>query len=351
MATMPLDRELLAQKYAASQDISALDARMIRSYLPGLSDIDILSIFGLFRAGAGVLGSDKQKQDWLGAVMGTFAQAKRSGLSAQEIKAVFIFLGKEVYPFLRRLNCDGRGGLAALPADQAVLLVNSLKSELAFDDIGNLLKILLERFPNNYATCKTAIDDLKKLKLSGRQVLQVVNLLRGYVEMDVIPRAVRVQLNTRSDEELVPLCKCLKITLPMSSPERYAVCLVKARAAVVPSQNINMVCVMWDPEVRDYFTGYNYQGQTYLQGHIPAGLWGQIPTQINPDAYQFGQGCAEVHCLTQAFAARNAVGSANNSLKGCVFAAFHPKEQKERPACTGCKKWLPGNGAYFSDRA
>lgn len=124
--------------------------------------------------------------------------------------------------------------------------------------------------------------------------------------------------------------------------------LNKAKANRVGS-DVNMVCAMYDIVIDEWSIGYNRQGQRYKNddGLIPAEIWNRIPEEINPDAYQFGRGCAEVHCLRQTYKKRadfetnkHIGGVVDAGLTNCVFMAYSPKERRGRPPCTGCKRWL-----------
>jgi hypothetical protein len=348
-----LEDELLKQRFVPNTADADLSARLIRAELPSRPDSDILALIAEFESSDPPLNNDIEKRTWLNNLIGVFSQAKKSNLPVGDIIAVFQFLGSGVYPFLRRLNNGGVGGLSALPADQAVLLVHSLKTELTATQIEKLVNDLLLRFPDSRPACKQAIDTLHSppLSLSGPTICQIVVQLNGIKSMDDIPANLPAPLNLNNNN-LRGICACLKIAPPTPKEVRYTTCLQKAKAATPPPElNSNMVCVMYDAALRAYFTGFNQAKRSYEQGHIPAAIWNNIPEKTDPDFYKFGRGCAEVHCISQAFATRNTAGNADQTLQGCVFASFHPKEGKERPACAGCNQWLTPTGAFFKNSA
>lgn len=349
---MALEDELLKQRFVPNPGDAQVSAKLIRAYLPSMSDPDILALIALFEASDSPLNSDIEKRTWLNNLIGVFSQAKRSDLPTADLNAVYQFLGRDVYPFLKRFNNGGAGGLSALPADQAVLLVHSLKAELTANQIEKLVNDLLPRFPDRPA-CKQAIDTLhaQPLSLTGPTICQIVVQLSGIKSMDDAPPNLPAPLNL-NNSKLPGICDCLKIARPTPKEVRYSTCLQKARTVTPPAElDSNMVCVMYDAALRTYFTGFNGAKRSYEQGHIPDGIWNNIPERIDPDFYKFGRGCAEVHCISQAFAARNTAGNTNQTLAECVFASFHPKEGKERPACAGCNQWLTPTNAFFKNSA
>jgi hypothetical protein len=329
---------------------------MIRSYLPNpdFTDEQRVEIIDLFQPSDRQLPNARDKQRWLNTLMGMLSQAQKARLSGVRTKAVYRFLGRNAYPFLRKLNNAGIGGPSALPADQAVLLIHSLMDDLSLDQIDTLMDNLLLRFPNKRPACKKAVEDLTSLGLRAGAICQIVVLLRDIAEMEDISQHLvgQLRLHMRSIELIPKICNILGI-VPVPTPEqRYITCLRMARQAVIPKDlDTNMVCVMYDPATRGYFTGFNATQRSYQQGPIPQSIWTDIPTRIDVERYSFGRGCAEVHCASQAFAERQRQNITIADLKGCVLASWHPKESRERPACAGCVDWLTPTGAFFKKSA
>jgi hypothetical protein len=237
-------------------------------------------------------------------------------------------------------------------------LIHFLKGPpgLSVKHVIKLIGALLARFPQKPARCKQAVDGLRELGLGPANILAVVRLLDGCIEQEALRPNVELQVAALAGGALrcVPVYGCLGLKPLPTVEELIAECRRQAMAAASSSRcpaDSNMVCRMYDLVLRRYFTGYNRPQQAYTRGHVPDEIWSHIPVTINVDAYQFGRGCAEVDCLTQAFDERHSKGVTSTSIKGCVFVAYHPKEQKERPACTGCCRWLGHSEAVFKERA
>jgi hypothetical protein len=360
-----LTARLIEKHYSANESDAALDARLIRVHLRTLQDAELIHLLKICRMGEPKLTTATERQRWLQGLIGIVSQAARSSLTAAQIYQVFLFLASDPLAnphgplgVLRSLNSGGTGGPLAVPADRAVELLHFLKGPpgLSVKQVIKLLNRLLARFPGNPARCRAAVNGLRVVGLAPAEVYAMVKLLQGCVDQELVPLALerQVALLAGSPLRCVPVYTCLGLKARPAVHELVAACFRLAKGAATSSRlphGSNMVCAMYDRELRQYFTGFHRPGVVNAQGRVPLAIWSLVPSTNNPDAYQFGRGCAEVDCLTQAFEARHGAGVASQSIKGCVFVAYHPKEQNERPACGGCQKWLDPSEAVFKDKA
>ncbi|MEQ9371385.1 MAG: hypothetical protein RIG63_20515 [Coleofasciculus chthonoplastes F3-SA18-01] len=124
--------------------------------------------------------------------------------------------------------------------------------------------------------------------------------------------------------------------------------------------NKSMVAAMYDIVTDKWFIGYSGHKVKNQDNHILESIKSLIPQHENREHYQFGWGCAEVHCLKLAYEERYNTGRKEGQdyigIKDCVFAAYSPidwnsktnKKGRPRPPCNGCLSWLKKCGTRWN---